>query len=86
MPEVLEKIRFARAACQTRNIRKGGVIPDKGNKQELEPFDIQVDGGINDSTAKLCIEAGANALVAGSYLYQAPDMRLAIQKLKGKTR
>lgn len=29
---------------------------------------IAVDGGINDSTAALCIDAGANYLVSGSYL------------------
>jgi|GEM_PF-895274 len=29
---------------------------------------IAVDGGINDSTAALCIEAGADYLVSGSYL------------------
>lgn len=32
-------------------------------------IDIQVDGGINDKTAKLVKEAGANVLVAGSYVF-----------------
>ena len=32
-------------------------------------IDIQVDGGINNETAKLVIEAGANILVAGSYVF-----------------
>lgn len=31
--------------------------------------DIQVDGGINEETGKLCVEAGANVLVAGSYVF-----------------
>ena len=35
-------------------------------------IDIQVDGGINRKTAKECINAGANILVAGSYIYDAP--------------
>lgn len=30
---------------------------------------LEVDGGINDVTAKLCVAAGANALVAGSYIF-----------------
>ncbi len=45
-------------------------------------IDIQVDGGINDKTAKLVREAGANALVAGSYVYGASDVTEAIAKLR----
>ena len=32
-------------------------------------FDIEVDGGINKKTSKLCIEAGANVLVAGNAIF-----------------
>ena len=32
-------------------------------------FDIEVDGGINENTSKLCIEAGANVLVAGNAIF-----------------
>lgn len=42
---------------------------------------IQVDGGINDITAGLVKEAGAEILVAGSYLFKAPDMKEAVKKL-----
>lgn len=44
--------------------------------------DIQVDGGINDKTSKLVREAGANILVAGSYVYGAEDTEAAIASLK----
>ncbi len=44
--------------------------------------DIQVDGGINDKTSKLVREAGANVLVAGSYVYGANDVAAAIANLK----
>lgn len=44
--------------------------------------DIQVDGGINDKTSKLVREAGANVLVAGSYIYGAADVAAAIANLK----
>lgn len=44
--------------------------------------DIQVDGGINDKTSKLVREAGANILVAGSYVYGAKDIPAAIAALK----
>lgn len=45
--------------------------------------DIQVDGGINDKTAKLVTAAGANILVAGSYVYGAEDVEQAIASLRG---
>lgn len=32
-------------------------------------IDIQIDGGINEETGKLCVNAGANVLVAGSYVF-----------------
>ena len=37
-------------------------------------FDISVDGGINRETARRCVDAGANVLVAGSYLFKMDDM------------
>ena len=42
---------------------------------------ISVDGGINPDTAKLCWDAGADLLVSGSYLENAPDFRLAVVSL-----
>ncbi len=49
-----------------------------------EPRDIfiQVDGGINAQTAKQVVEAGANVLVAGSFIYGAKDIKKAITELK----
>ncbi len=44
-------------------------------------IDLQVDGGVNGETAKVCIQAGANVLVAGSYLFSKPDYAAAIQSL-----
>jgi ribulose-phosphate 3-epimerase len=44
---------------------------------------IEVDGGINDKTAKLVKEAGATRLVSTSYLYQNPaEIALKIANLK----
>ena len=42
---------------------------------------IQVDGGINETTAELVKKAGAEILVAGSYLFGAPDMSAAVRKI-----
>ena len=85
MPEVLEKIRFTRGICDKLSLRKGGKVAAEDGKKEnfdLPPFDIQVDGGINLETAKLCVDAGANVLVSGSYLFSAPNMKEAILQFK----
>ena len=82
IPEVLDKIRFLRQTCSQLDIREGGVTPTRQEEQELEPFPIQVDGGINAKTARACIEAGASDLVAGTYLFQSADMAQDIQALK----
>jgi len=57
-------------------IRK--MFDDAGFKHVL----ISVDGGINDDTVKLVVDAGANVVVAGSSVYGAPSVEGAIQGLK----
>lgn len=44
--------------------------------------DLEVDGGIDDKTAREVVEAGANVLVAGSYIYQSPSYLAAIESLR----
>jgi ribulose-phosphate 3-epimerase len=44
-------------------------------------FLIEVDGGINETTGKQCVEAGADVLVAGSYVFKAADRKQAIASL-----
>ncbi len=51
-------------------------------RNKAPKLSIQVDGGINDKTAKLAVRAGANILVAGSYIFAAADRKEAIEKLK----
>ena len=51
--------------------------------KEMRPdVDIQVDGGINEITSKKVIEAGANILVAGSYVFNG-DYKEKIDSLRG---
>lgn len=45
-------------------------------------FEIEVDGGIKKDTAKACIEAGANVLVAGSAIFNAKNRRQAINEIR----
>lgn len=47
---------------------------------------LEVDGGVNPETSKLCIEAGATALVAGSAVFKgAGDYAANIDALRGET-
>jgi ribulose-phosphate 3-epimerase len=55
------------------------LVRERGLKTEIE-----VDGGINEETARLCVNAGANVLVAGSAIYQAKDRQQAIAAIRGK--
>ncbi|KOP29697.1 ribulose-phosphate 3-epimerase [Exiguobacterium sp. BMC-KP] len=45
-------------------------------------FEIEIDGGVNPETAKLCIDNGANVLVAGSAIYNASDYAEAITSIR----
>ena len=45
-------------------------------------YDIEVDGGIDDQTIRVCAEAGANVFVAGSYIYGAQHPEERINALK----
>ena len=62
---------------QLEKIKK---IRDFANSQNTK-IDIQVDGGINYETGKLCTDAGANVLVAGSFLFKQENLTLATNQL-----
>ena len=57
------------------------AVREEAQRRGLD-LDIQVDGGVNLQTAALCIEAGANVLVAGSAVFGSPDPKDTIQKLR----
>jgi ribulose-phosphate 3-epimerase len=52
-------------------------------REMSDKVDIAVDGGINAETGALCVEAGANILVAGSYIFGAKNRKKAIESLRG---
>ena len=54
------------------------------NKRDEKGYSyrIEVDGGINENTANLCRGAGADVLVAGSYVFKAENRQEAIDSLK----
>ena len=60
---------------KTRRLKK--MIEEKGSNAL-----IQIDGGVNDKTAPLLVEAGADVLVSGSYIFKAADPIKTIHELK----
>lgn len=46
------------------------------------PYEIEVDGGVNVETAKECVNAGANVLVAGSAIFNEADRKIALTNIK----
>lgn len=65
-----------------------GVLPkirmlsDQIRKKGLH-VEVEVDGGINSRTAKMCREAGCDVFVAGSAIFKASDRKLAIEAIRG---
>jgi ribulose-phosphate 3-epimerase len=70
LPEMLPKIRRLRELCDARG---------------LNPV-IEVDGGQNCKSAGQAIEAGANAIVAGSAIFGSPDYAATIAAIRGSNR
>ncbi len=57
------------------------AIREKANQVNPDLL-IQVDGGIVPDTAKLCVEAGADVLVSGSYIFGAKSIENAVNSLR----
>ena len=66
MPEMLNKVVYLRDYIDSNQIK----------------CLIEIDGGINDETAKLAKLAGVDVLVAGSYLFGHDDIKERIEKLQ----
>ena len=66
MPSALDKLRELRA---------------ESNRQGLNVL-LEVDGGVNLETGKLCVEAGADVLVVGSALFKAENLAEEAKKYK----
>lgn len=67
IPAVLPKIKQLKEMIDTKGL----------------DIEIEVDGGVNPETARLCVEAGATVLVAGSAVYDKDDRAKAISEIRG---
>lgn len=65
MPSALPKLSKLKAECERQGLN----------------VDLEVDGGINGETAPLAVEAGANVLVAGSYVFSS-EMEERVKLIK----
>jgi ribulose-phosphate 3-epimerase len=70
IPEMVEKIRQLRQMC---------------NERGLDPW-IEVDGGLKPANTWQVLEVGANAIVAGSAVFKAPDYAQAIAGVRQSKR
>lgn len=68
MPEATGRIAALRAEAERRGL----------------PLLLQVDGGINEQTAPLCVQAGVDILVAGSFVFGAQDPAATMRRLRGE--
>ncbi len=66
MTDMNQKIKAARNYIDKRNL----------------PVKIQVDGGINKETYVMAVDAGADILVAGNYLFKSGDMKEAVKAIR----
>ena len=67
MPEMLGKVLYLRNYINENNIKN---------------CLIEIDGGINEETAKMARAAGVDILVAGSYLFGHDDIKERIKKIR----
>jgi ribulose-phosphate 3-epimerase len=66
MPETMAKVRRAADERSRRGFN----------------FRVEVDGGINSATAAEALQHGADTLVAGTSVFGAPDIAVAIRELR----
>jgi ribulose-phosphate 3-epimerase len=62
-------------------LRKVAEIREMAEKKNPDLL-IEVDGGVNDKNAKALLEAGADILVAGSYIFKSNNYKKAIESLR----
>ena len=62
---------FGGQSFMKNQLSKISKLKELRTKNNLK-FEIEIDGGINEKTSRLCIKKGADVLVAGSYIYNAP--------------
>src|SRR3989338_7322078 len=79
--EEIKKLRPKTKNFFEKNLSKVKLLREAIDKEGLN-CEIQVDGGINAETGKKSVEAGADILIAGSYVIKSGDIPKRVQTLK----
>ena len=72
---------FGGQSFMTDTVKKIKEIRDEAERLSI-PLHIEVDGGIDKNTAPVAKEAGADMLVAGSYIFNSDDVVSAVASLR----
>lgn len=62
-------------------LEKLSLLKEEIKRQNLNCL-LEVDGGINKETAPLAVAAGADVLVAGSYVFNSSDIEKTVEEIK----
>ena len=65
-------------STQLSKVEKARRLANRAGRQAM----VCVDGGVDARTGPECVKAGADLLVAGSYLFKAADMKAGVEALK----
>ncbi|KAL7564571.1 hypothetical protein ACA910_017919 [Epithemia clementina (nom. ined.)] len=77
---------FGGQTFQSHVLSKVATLRRWKEEEWLSYFDIMVDGGVNAATASRIVQAGANVLVSGSFLFRhTAGIRAAMQEMKPNT-
>ena len=74
---------FGGQKFQPAALEKLSALREQAKKIGRSDLLIEVDGGVDRTTAPLCVKAGANVLVAGSAVFGAADPAAEIAFFKG---
>ena len=72
---------FGGQSFMENSLDKLKVLKAEINRRGLSVL-LEIDGGINDKTAPMAAQAGADILVVGSYLFDAKDLKSTLLDLK----
>lgn len=81
--DVVQQMGIAKVGYQYQNFDERAVARVAEIRKKYPELIISVDGGVNPNSARKLIEAGANRLISGSFVFESGDVKEAIEELRG---